>query len=380
MTAGAYVIKLPIQRVSLWKKHKPLLGRLDMELTERCNNNCLHCCINLPKDDLGAQRRELSTGAIKNILREAVTLGCLSVRFTGGEPLVRDDFEDLYIFSRKLGLKVLLFTNATLITLHLAKLFTKIPPLERIEISVYGMRKSSYEAVSRVPGSFKSAWQGINLLLKQKVPFVVKSALLPFNKDEISEFEKWAGSIPWMAKPPSYSMFFDLSCRRDVKRNALIKKLRVTPEEGLKIIARQKDKYLKGMQEFCSKFMRPAGDRLFACGAGRMSGCVDAYGSFQLCMLLRHPDTVYDLRRGSLKDALEHFFPKVRETKATNPEYLKRCAVCFLKGLCEQCPAKSWMEHGSLDTPVEYLCEIAHTKARFLGLIKGKEKAWHKNA
>jgi hypothetical protein len=34
------------------------------------------------------------------------------------------------------------------------------------------------------------------------------------------------------------------------------------------------------------------------------------------------------------------------------------------------------MEHGTLDTPVEYLCEVAHTQAKFLGLINANEKAW----
>jgi hypothetical protein len=41
------------------------------------------------------------------------------------------------------------------------------------------------------------------------------------------------------------------------------------------------------------------------------------------------------------------------DIRATNPEYLRRCALCFLHGLCEQCPAKSWAEHSTLDTPVE---------------------------
>jgi hypothetical protein len=45
-------------------------------------------------------------------------------------------------------------------------------------------------------------------------------------------------------------------------------------------------------------------------------------------------------------------------------------------GLCEQCPSKSWMEHGTLDTPVEYLCEVAHAQTRYLGLLEGGEKAW----
>ena len=375
MHEESYVSTQVIGKANLFKKAKLILSRLDIELTERCNNNCIHCCINLPLDDTDAKKRELSTEEIKKILKEAVSLSCLTVRFTGGEPLLREDFEELYLFARKQGLKVLLFTNATLITPHLVELFSKIPPLEKIEITVYGMKKSSYEAVTRVDGSFEAAWRGISMLLDYKIPFVVKSALLPPNKDEIDDFEEWAKSIPWMDKPPSYSMFFDLRCRRDSQKNKSIKRLRITPEEGLKILTRRKDKYIKEMKEFCSKFMRPSEDKLFSCGSGH-GGCVDAYGKFQPCMMLRHPECVYDLKNGSLKDALENFFPKMRKIKAVNPDYLDRCARCFLKGLCEQCPAKSWMEYGTLDTPVEYLCRVAHEQARFLGLIGKTEKSW----
>jgi radical SAM protein with 4Fe4S-binding SPASM domain len=192
----------------------------------------------------------------------------------------------------------------------------------------------------------------------------------------MDEFEEWAAKIPGMDKPPSYSMFFDLRCRRDGEKNKCIKTLRLSPEEGLKIFTRRKEEYIEEMKEFCSKFMHPSGDRLFSCGSGHGNGCVDAYGNFKSCMMLRHPDTVYDLKNGSLKDALENFFPKIRGIKAVNSDYMNRCAKCFLKGLCDQCPAKSWAEHGNLDTPVEYFCEIAHSQARFWGLIKEEEKAW----
>jgi radical SAM protein with 4Fe4S-binding SPASM domain len=249
--------------------------------------------------------------------------------------------------------------------------------LEKIEVSIYGMKINSYEAVTRVSGSFEGAWRGINLLLENNIPFVVKSALLPSNKKEMKEFEAWALNIPWMDKPPSYSMFFDLRCRRDLEeKNSHIKSLRLSSEEGVKLLTRRKEEYFTEMEEFCRKFTRPSGKTLFSCGAGIGGGCVDAYGHFQLCMMLRHPATIYNLKIGSIKDAMKNFFPKVRQMKANNQDYLDYCAKCFLKGLCEQCPAKSWMEHGTLDTPVKYHCEIAHAQAEFLGLLKENEKAW----
>ena len=312
----------------------------------------------------------------KEILQQAADLGALTVRFTGGEPLLRDDFTEIYLFTRKLGMRVMLFTNARLITKELADLFAKIPPLKKIEVSVYGMHEPSYDGIARKPGAFKEFNKGVNLLLERNIPFMVKSVLLPPNKHELSEFESWAAGLPSMDRKPSYAIFLDLRGRRDSEsKNRIIKSLRFTPQEGVKLLSQDEADYRKSMALFGRSFLYPQGDQLFNCGAGER-GCIDAYGKYQMCMTLRHPDTVYDLSTGTLREALTEFFPRMRELRATNPEYLNRCARCFLKGLCEQCPAKSWVEHGTLDTPVEYHCQIAHAQARFLGLIETDEKSW----
>ena len=49
----------------------------------------------------------------------------------------------------------------------------------------------------------------------------------------------------------------------------------------------------------------------------------------------------YDLRRGTLAEGIAVVLARVHGARASNPEYLERCAVCFLAGFCEQCPAKS---------------------------------------
>jgi radical SAM protein with 4Fe4S-binding SPASM domain len=309
-------------------------------------------------------------------LSQAAELGTLTVRFTGGEPLLREDFAELYLFTRRLGIKVLLFTNARLITPELADLFARIPLLEKIEITVYGMRPETYDGVACAPGAYAEFRQGVERLLERTIPFLVKGALMPQNQADVPTFEAWAATLPWMDNPPGYSMFFDLRGRRDSSaRNYLINRLRVAPQEGLALLTRDGKSYLKEMNQFCNCFMGPNGECLFECGAG-LGGCVDAYGRYQPCMLLRDPQLSYDLRTGSLRDALENFFPNVRQITATNPEYLERCAICFLHGLCEQCPGKSWSENGTLDTPVEYLCQVAHAQALYLGLLQPGEKAW----
>ncbi|MBU2549558.1 MAG: radical SAM protein [Proteobacteria bacterium] len=385
MPASTYAIKRRPDRYSPSPEAKSRLKQLDIELTERCNNNCIHCLINRPVDDEEARSREMTTGQVLHILRQAAALGCLQVRFTGGEPLLRPDFEDLYLYARRLGLKVSLFTNARLITPSLAGLFARIPLLVPIEVTVYGMNRESCQAVTRARDSYGQYRRGLELLLSHGVPFVVRWVMLPQNKHEMPEFEAWAGTIPGMTGPPSYVVSLDMRSRRDdAARNALIESLRLPPREALALICRDEAKYRRDMGKFATRFMGPTGDRLFSCGAGQ-SVCVDAYGYAQPCMGLRSPDLTCKLITGpepdrgnealSLADALDRF-RQLRGLRAENPEYLRRCAKCFLRGLCEQCPAKSWSEHGNLDTPVACLCEAAHVKARRLGLLGETEFGW----
>jgi radical SAM protein with 4Fe4S-binding SPASM domain len=354
-----------------------ILPHLDVELTERCNNACMHCYINLSAADDAARRREFSTDEWQDIFRQAADLGTLSIRFTGGEPLLREDFSELYLSARRLGTKVQLFTNARLLTPELAVLFSRIPPLQKIEITVYGLTPATYDAAACSPGAYQEFRQGLELLLQYQVPFIVKWALLPPNRHELGEFEQWAAALPWAeASPPSTSMEFDLRARRDSPaRNQMIERLRPAPEEAVAHSTRDAERYRREMAQFFARFTRPPGDTLFTCGAGH-SLHVDAYGHIQGCMLLRDPALTVDARLVSLARALTDLPARLGALKATHPAYLERCARCFLRGLCESCPAKSWMEHGALDIPVDYHCQIAHTQARFLGLLSSSENAW----
>jgi MoaA/NifB/PqqE/SkfB family radical SAM enzyme len=355
----------------------PLLPALDIELTERCNNACIHCLINQPENDAGLAAREMDTPFVKGILQQAADLGCLTVRFTGGEPLLRGDFSELYLFARRLGMRVTLFTNGRRITPEIAGLLADVPAGRDVEVTVYGMRPESYDAVAATPGAFAEFHRGLELLRFRRIPFIVKFALLPPNRRDLEAFEAFAGAVLPPGRKPAVVMHFDPRARRDdPAKNRSIEALRPTPDRALELMRRNPD-YQECLTAFCARSLEPTGDRLFACGAGH-GPCVDAYGRFQLCLPLRDPGTTVDLTTAgaSLVSALKEFVPRLRAGRAENPEYLERCGRCFLKGLCEQCPAKSWMEHGTLDTPVERLCRIAHAQAKDLGLLSETENAW----
>ena len=104
-----YVSTLPLSGFQLWDKlwdrRRPL--SFDLEVTARCNHDCRHCYINLPAADREARAAELSREEIGSIAGEAVSLGAVLCLITGGEPLLREDFREIYLALKRLGLLVI---------------------------------------------------------------------------------------------------------------------------------------------------------------------------------------------------------------------------------------------------------------------------------
>ena len=177
-----YFDVVPLPEFSLWEKikNKRFLVSFDLEITARCNNNCRHCYINLPANHKNAKQRELSCEELKEIAAEAVSMGALWCLITGGEPLLRPDFEKIYLTLKRLGLLVSVFTNATLIKKAHIELFRRYPPRD-IEVTIYGVTEETYERVTRKPGSFAAFMQGLDRLFKSGINVRLKAMTLRSN-------------------------------------------------------------------------------------------------------------------------------------------------------------------------------------------------------
>ena len=127
------------QRLSA--KRIPISGSIDV--TQRCNNQCLHCYNNLSAGDQKASEVELTFDEYRRIIDEIVDAGCLWLLFTGGEIFLRKDFLDIYTYAKRKGLLITLFTNGTLITADIADYLAQLAPFS-IEVTLYGRTKDTY--------------------------------------------------------------------------------------------------------------------------------------------------------------------------------------------------------------------------------------------
>jgi radical SAM protein with 4Fe4S-binding SPASM domain len=336
-----------------------------IEVTRRCPLNCAHCYNNLPIEDREARRRELTCEEHCRILDGISETGCLWLLFTGGEIFAREDFLDIYTYGKKKGFLITLFTNGTLITPGIADHLTEWRPF-CIEITLYGRTREIHEKITGVPGSFEQCMRGICLLVERKLPLRLKTVVMTLNKQEVWEMKRYT------EEELGLEFKFDamINPRIDASEGPL--EVRLKPGEIVELDL-QDPKRMAEWNRFAERFNGPVQspecwDNAYHCGGGIHAFSIDPYGKMSLCLLSR--DESYDLRKGSFLEGWKGFLSDVRQKKVKT---LTKCVSCEIKAMCGMCPANGELENRELgntdsETPVDFLCQVAHLRAQALGL------------
>ena len=363
------VTSIALPEYPLWKKieGKRALLSLELEITARCNNSCRHCYINLPANDPVARNNELTFEQLKAVIDEAVSLGTLWCLVTGGEPLLREDFADIYLYLKKRGLLVSVFTNAALLGPAHINLFKQYPPRE-LEVSVYGVTQNTYERVTRTPGSYDAFRRGLDLLFANQIKIRLKAMALRSNLHEMADIARFCRKHTRDCF--RFDPFLHMRLDQNQKRNREIRSERLSPLEIVNLERSDPERF-QALKKACHESPRPeslqsTGNRLFRCGIGNGSLTLGYNSLLRLCASLCKPGCVYDLKTGSLTDAWSNFALKVRGLRVQAKEVLNKCLSCPVINLCQWCPALAHLETGTMDQPVDYFCQVAHARAAAL--------------
>jgi radical SAM protein with 4Fe4S-binding SPASM domain len=333
----------------------PLSGSL--ELTRRCPLTCQHCYNNLPMTDLDARAREMTTAEYRRLLDELSDAGCLWLLLTGGEIFARRDFFDIYTYAKRKGFLITLFTNGTLVTEKVADRLAEWRPFG-IEITLYGYTKETYERMTGIPGSHARCMRGIELLLDRGLPLSLKTVAVSLTRHELDAMRRFAEDDLGV----EFKFDTEINPRLDCSQSPL--HVRLSPEESVALDLehpRRSDEWHKYAAELSVAVMPPV-DELYQCGGGVNSFSVDAYGGLSICVLSEAHK--YDVRNG-FAQGWNGFLLEQRLRKVTRPT---KCVGCEMKSMCGMCPANAELENGDPETPVDYLCRVAHLRAMTLGI------------
>ena len=340
----------------------PLSGAFD--LTYRCNFRCVHCYGGFPAGPGGSPGGELETARVLDLLSEAAGAGCLMLLLSGGEPLLRDDFVDIYIAARRLGLIVTVFTNASLLTQAHLDAFTDYPP-HMVEVSVYGAGEETYERVTGARGSFRRVRRSIEQLVERRIRVGLKTMILRDNVEDVPAIAAYARDLGLRFRSdPLVTPRLDgdpgpLAQRVDALRAV---ELEFGSEEQRWELARFYER-----QRVESREERGPSGRMYLCGAGLASFHLDPWGIMRPCLM--STEIAYNTETLGFAGAWQAVTGAVDKAAVRNGE---RCRDCPFISLCGYCPGLFALEQGSEAGPPEYLCRLGETRFRAIGLEKPK--------
>ncbi|MEW6381292.1 MAG: radical SAM protein [bacterium] len=151
------------------------------ELTLRCNMNCAHC-----GSEAGPERgRELDHEEALDLCRQLGRLGCEILTLLGGEPFLREDWDELARCLAEYGVKVNAITNGYLMNQALVDRIRKAG-LTNVAVSLDGLRET-HEKIRRKPGSFQRVLDAFTLLRQNDVSSAMVTTVC---KDNLSELER----------------------------------------------------------------------------------------------------------------------------------------------------------------------------------------------
>lgn len=333
-----------------------------IELTRRCNLRCIHCYLGDQTDIWKQTDSELDTAQWINIIDQFTEAGCLKLVITGGEPLIRSDFPEIYTHAKKKGLLVSVFTNATLINEKMIRLFKDLPPL-LIEVSLYGATAETYEKITGVKISYEKCIRGIQLLKEAGINFWLKSPIMTVNQHEYYMIEE-------IAKQYDVHFYFDASIFPKLDGDKQPIKLRISTDEALSLMFSNREKQINAIELFKKRsFRKIDGDALYSCGAGLTTFHIAAEGILQPCLRAFEPK--YDLKMGRFYEGWRDVLSSIREKKVLNHSF--PCLGCEKKIICRYCPPYFKLENGDEYIPSEYICALTNGSWEYLSRYEDKK-------
>lgn len=334
----------------------PLSG--SFELTARCNLDCRMCYIHKRKNDTLALGREMDTAQWLALAKECQSAGMLHLLLTGGEPLLRPDFKEIYTGCRRLGLMVSVNTNATRMDDDMVRFLAADPP-SRVNITLYGACAETYAALCGDGGAYRRVVEAILALKAAGVLVKVNFSVTPYNFRDAQAVYAFAKEhqLPIQAAtymfPPvracEHGCFAAdrLTAREAAEAQMVYDRSRFTPEE----LRKRWEKQLAGIRVADpDKECQELPTERIRCRAGSSTFWLTYDGHMRPCGMMTTPTA--NVREMGFSAAWQAI-----RTAREDILVSARCSGCAIRHACDQCAALCFAETGDFTGVPEYMCE-----------------------
>lgn len=331
------------------------------ELTPRCNFNCIHCYLQNCHVE-----NQLTFEEIIEIIDILHDKGILFLTFTGGEILTRPDFVDIYVYAKKKGFLVELFTNGALFNEEILNVLHEYPPL-LVDISLYGADEETYCKITGIRNAFEKVINNCKRLKELGIRVSLKSPIikptLPF-----------IGKMKSLAEELQIPFVYSFEICATVDKSNEPQRLQVSLEEVLKNeFANYYEQVAYGTRkkEDNSEVIKSLADSKFVydCNVAQNSFVVDYQGRMLPCMKLRHKGERLS------KDNYDALWEKYKAYSELIASDTYKCKGCTARYYCDVCPAEMDFLYGDMEYRPQSVCKCATIRKAFYEGQKTFEEA-----
>lgn len=348
---------------SAFSKGIPISGTF--ELTPVCNMDCRMCYIRMSRQEMQREGRLLGTDEWLRIGREAACEGAVFILLTGGEPLMRRDFCDIYNGLRAEGIFVSVNTNGTLIDDKIVKLFKSNMP-RKVNISLYGTNGDAYADLCRNREAYAKTISGIKRLLDAGIRVKLNFTLTALNRRYVDEVSRLSDELGVPVAMPTYNFppvrkaegGTDSCAVRMTAQEAAAMQLHILSAVHGGDFKAEAQRLLAQMDESEAQ-PRADAPRGFLCTAGVSSFWVNWKGEVSPCGM------VQTIRRSLIGTTFAEGWGGIKEA-SKGVQTSSRCFNCRYRKTCQNCGASSLAETGRTDSPTPYHCDTCREFERLL--------------
>lgn len=336
-----------------YHKKKPTLFGIQIELTSRCNERCIHCYIpNQKKDDA----YELNYDVLVKMLEDAKQMNVVSVTLSGGEPFLYKDINRIIQKCYDLDFQINILSNLTHITeTNLTILIQS--NISQIQVSLYSMNPEEHDFITQKRGSHAKTIQSINKLIESNIPLVISTPVMKTNFEGYKDVLKWAEDQNIKTVTD-----FILMAQSDFNKSNL--DFRISLDESgtlIQDILKYKKSYSSMVKEKYSNIVNKEHETWQdqpVCGVGMDILCLGANGDFYPCSGWQN-FSVGNVYSQSIHDVWVNSVELNYLRKIKNSDF-KECKACIGRDFCAMCLVRNYNEsNGDLFKINKHYCDVA---------------------
>jgi radical SAM protein with 4Fe4S-binding SPASM domain len=316
---------LEVEKEEPFTYHYSAPLRMDLALTFKCTNNCIHCYAGGPHETA-----ELNTSQWKEVIDRLSQIGIFILTFTGGEPTLREDLPELLQYAQKKGMVTGLITNGRkLKDKEYVKTLEKAG-LDFVQVTLESHKPKIHDLMTAAKGSWKETVAGIKNAAQSQIYVTTNTTLSKYNA---SEFLRTIDYI----KELNVAAFGCNSLIYSGKANAISQEFALTIEALNELLPKIRDKAqqlnLKFLwytpTQYCRFDPVQLGLGVKSCTAAMINMCVGPNGDVYPCQ------SYFESLGNILFDEWEKIWNHPLAVKIRNREYVEpKCKDCPQLQVC----------------------------------------------